>query len=165
MPEPGSCSMWGALEHGRAWAQGPSCSQGWKEFRSRERILNDLTLLPTFSLSEDKADVSSYLQSFFLFPAKRPLLLGERLAASPAEGLPRRSSITGNTSLLPLRGQRGSVPRAIPMGLEVLGAPPPPGPERGTWPWSPRFWSWVCSCHQKGTWGLPPGLSHGEAEI
>lgn len=50
------------------------------------------------SVSEDKADVSSYLQSFFLFPAKRLLLLGEHLAASPVVGLPRHSSITKKIS-------------------------------------------------------------------
>lgn len=59
--------------------------------------MNDLILLPTFSL-KDKADVSSYLQSFFLFPAKWLLLLGEHLAISPVVGLPRHSSTTENIS-------------------------------------------------------------------
>ena len=49
-------------------------------------------------VSKDKADVSSYLQSFFLFPAKGFLLLGEHLAAGPVVGLPRHSSVTEKIS-------------------------------------------------------------------
>lgn len=45
----------------------------------------------TSSRCREKADVCSYLQSFFLFPAEQPLLLGEHLAGSLTMGLPRRS--------------------------------------------------------------------------
>lgn len=78
-------------------------SRGREESRRRQSVLNDLICYP-LSGSKDKADVSSYLQSFFLFPAKRPLLLGEHLAAGPVVGLPRHSSIPGNISQVPTVG-------------------------------------------------------------
>lgn len=66
------------------------------------------------SVSKDKADVSSYLQSFFLFPAKRPGLLGQHLAASRVVGLPARS-IPEMLLRRPPRGQQGLGFRQVPL--------------------------------------------------
>ena len=89
-------------------------SWGREESRRRQSVLNDLICYP-LSGSKDKADVSSYLQSFFLFPAKRPLLLGEHVAAGPVVGLPRHSSIPGNISQVPIMG--AGRPRLLRTGL------------------------------------------------
>lgn len=111
-------------------------SQGKEESRRRQSVLNDLICYP-LSGSKDKADVSSYLQSFFLFPAKRPLLLGEHLAAGPVVGLPRHSSIPGNISQVPTVGAgRPGSPARVSDGA---GASPAPGSQGapGTAPPSP----------------------------
>lgn len=64
---------------------------------------NDL-ICYQLSSSKGKADVSSYVQSFFLFPAKQSPLLGEHLAGSPVAGLPRQASVPENVSQVPTEG-------------------------------------------------------------
>lgn len=99
---------WGDLAL-RGPGEGPSCPRECEEFGRTERVLSDLARYQ-LCLRRDEADVSSYLQSFLLFPAKRPLLLGERLAAGPVPGLPRHGAVTGKAAQRPPRGQRGTVP-------------------------------------------------------
>lgn len=65
-------------------ASGPGCagtqeslgrgllSREWEDFRRRREPVPMTSSCHQLSVSKDKADVSSYLQSFFLFPAKRP---------------------------------------------------------------------------------------------
>ena len=60
----------------------------------------------TSSCCGEKADVCFYLQSFFLFPAEQPLLLGEHLAGRPTLGLPKQCSIAEHCSE-PTEGQLG----------------------------------------------------------
>lgn len=55
----------------------------------------------TSSCCREKADVCSYLQSFFLLPAEQPLLPGEHLAVGPTVGLPGQRSITETVQSLP----------------------------------------------------------------
>lgn len=58
----------------------------------------------TSSCCREKADVCSYLQSFFLLPAEQPLLPGEHLAVGPTVGLPRQRSITETVQSPPSQG-------------------------------------------------------------
>lgn len=75
--------------------------------KQMKRIQEEQSMLGmTSSCCGEKADVCSYLQSFFLFPAEQPLLLGEHLAGRPTLGLPRQCSITKRCSE-PIEGQPG----------------------------------------------------------
>lgn len=73
----------------------------------------------TSSCCREKADVCSYLQSFFLLPAEQPLLPGEHLAVGPTVGLPRQRSITETVqSPPPPRDSPGDISQG-----RVWGAP------------------------------------------
>lgn len=75
--------------------------------KQMKRIQEEKSMLGmTSSCCGEKADVCSYLQSFFLFPAEQPLLLGEHLAGRPTLGLPRQCSIIRHCSE-PTEGQPG----------------------------------------------------------
>lgn len=75
--------------------------------RQMKRIQEEKSMLGmTSSCWREKADVCSYLQSFFLLPAEQALLLGEHLAGRPTLGLPRQCSITKCCSE-PTEGQLG----------------------------------------------------------
>lgn len=94
----------------------------WKEERAFRMTSSCHQLL----VSKDRADVNSYLQSFLFFPAKRPLLLGQHLAASPAAGWPGHRFITENAPQSPPEGAaRERPPRVPPRGdLHRLGLGP-----------------------------------------
>lgn len=84
----------------------------------------------TSSCCREKADICSYLQSFFLLPAEQPLLPGEHLAVSPTVGLPGQRSITETVQSLLLPPPRGTAQETSPKG-ESSGHQAPlevPGP-------------------------------------
>lgn len=90
-----------------------------------KRIQDEKSVLGmTSSCCIEEADVCSYLQSFFLFPAEQPLLLGEHLAGCPTVGLPRQCSITTRCSK-PVRDSGEGSPKGESSGhqapLEVSG--------------------------------------------
>lgn len=89
--------------------------------RQMKRIREEKSMLGmTSSCCGEKADVCSYLQSFFLFPAEQPLLLGEDLAGCPTLGSPRPCSITKCCSE-PTEGQLGrGFPRVSLVGTRHL---------------------------------------------